>query len=189
MSWYVHNHDYMNITWYELSLFDSMMLSENNKQSENHKENESENDIFRQFFEIHQIWAESFYMLTWKQNHEIFVVMMKNIEKIFESKSYADSCFFVSEEYHNLIDVFEKQKTDELISHWKKYDIEIDLKSEKILSFEFLYDMSWNELQILWQYLNEHLAKNFIWSSHSSFAFLILFAKKLNRELQFCIDY
>ena len=42
---------------------------------------------------------------------------MKNIEKILESKLYADSCFFVSKEYHNLIDVFEKQKTDELISH------------------------------------------------------------------------
>ena len=47
LSWYVHNHDYTNMTWYELSLSDSMMLSENNKQSENHKKNEFENDIFR----------------------------------------------------------------------------------------------------------------------------------------------
>ena len=29
---------------------------------------------------------------------------MKNIEKIFESKSYADSYFFISEKYHNLIE-------------------------------------------------------------------------------------
>ena len=56
-------------------------------------------------------------MLTQKQDHKIFAVMMKNIEKIFELKSYADSCFFVFEEYYNLIDVFERQKTDKLISH------------------------------------------------------------------------
>ena len=31
--------------------------------------------------------------------------------------------------------------------------------------------------------------KDFIQSSHFSFAFLILFAKKSDRELQFCIDY
>ena len=52
LSWYVHDYDYMNMTWYELSLSDSMMLSENNKQSENHEKNEFENDIFRQFLEI-----------------------------------------------------------------------------------------------------------------------------------------
>ena len=37
--------------------------------------------------------------------------------------------------------------------------------------------------------MNEHLVKNFIQSSHSSFAFLILFAKKSDEELWFCIDY
>ena len=75
--------------------------------------------------------------------------MMKDIEKIFESKSYADSHLFVFEEYHDLIDVFERQKADELISHQKEYDIEIDLKSEKTLSFESLYDMSQDKLQML----------------------------------------
>ena len=66
LSWYVHDHDYTNMTWYELSLSNSMMLSENNKQSENHEKNESENNIFKQFLEIHQIQAELFYMLTQK---------------------------------------------------------------------------------------------------------------------------
>ena len=88
--------------------------------------------------------------------------MIKNIEKTFKSKSYADSHFFVSEEYHNLIDVFERQKADKLTSHQKEYNIRIDLKSEKILNFESLYDMSQNKLQMLQQYLNEHLVKNFI---------------------------
>ena len=42
---------------------------------------------------------------------------MKDIEKILKSKSYADSHLFISEKYHDLIDVFERQKADELISH------------------------------------------------------------------------
>ena len=67
--------------------------------------------------------------------------MMKNIEKALKSKSYADSQSFVSEEYHDLIDVFERQNADKLLSHQKEYDIEIDLKSEKTSNFEFLYSI------------------------------------------------
>ena len=115
--------------------------------------------------------------------------MMKNIKKALKSKSYADSYFFVFEEYHDLINVFERQKTDKLTSYQKKYNIRINLKSEKILSFESLYDMSQNKLQMLQQYLNKHLAKNFIQSSCSSFVSSVLFAKKSDKKLQFCIDY
>ena len=139
-----------------------MMLSENNKQSENHEENEFENDIFRQSLEICQIQAESFYMLTQKQDHEIFAVTMKDIKKILKSKSYADSCFFVSEKYHDLIDVFKRQNVNKLLFHQKEYDIEIELKSEKTSNFESLYSMSQEKLQVLQQYFDEHLAKKFI---------------------------
>ena len=75
--------------------------------------------------------------------------MMKDIEKALKSKSYADSQSFISEEYHDLIDVFKRQHTDELFSHQKEYDIEIELKSEKNLNFKFLYSMSQKKLQVL----------------------------------------
>ena len=74
---------------------------------------------------------------------------MKNIEKALKLKLYADSQLFVSEKYHDLIDVFEKQHTDKLLSHQKEYDIEIELKSEKTFNFDFLYSMSQKKLQIL----------------------------------------
>ena len=67
---------------------------------------------------------------------------MKNIEKALKLKSYADLQSFVFEKYYDLIDVFERQNADKLLSHQKKYNIEIELKSEKILNFEFLYSMS-----------------------------------------------
>ena len=66
---------------------------------------------------IYQIWAESFYMLAWKQDHEIFTIIMKNIEKVLKSKSYADLWLFVSKKYHDLIDVFKRQNTNKLLSH------------------------------------------------------------------------
>src|SRR5436190_24076594 len=111
---------------------------------------------------------------------------MKNIEKALKSKSYADSQSFVSEEYHDLIDVFERQHVNKLLSHQKKYDIEIELKSEKNLNFRSLYNMSQEELQVLQQYLDEHLAKKFIQLSCSLFVFSVLFVKKSDRELCFC---
>ena len=66
---------------------------------------------------------------------------MKNIEKVFKLKSYVNSWSIVFEEYHDLIDVFKRQNVNKLSSHWEKYNIEIDLKLEKILNFEFLYNM------------------------------------------------
>ena len=134
LSWYVHDHNYMNLIQYELLLSSSTMLSENNKYAS---------------LEICQIWAELFYMLAWKWDHEIFMIIMKDIEKVLELKSYADSWSFVSEKYHDLIDVFERQHANELLSHWEKYDIEINLKLEKILNFEFLYSMLQEKLQVL----------------------------------------
>ena len=87
---------------------------------------------------------------------------MKNIEKTLELKSYADSHFFVFEEYHDLINVFERQKTDELTSHQKKYNIRIELKLKKTSNFEFLYNMFQEKLQMLQQYFNKHFTKKFI---------------------------
>ena len=68
----------------------------------------------------------------------------------------------ISEEYHDLIDVFEKWEADKLAPHHEEYDIKIELKSEKMLNFESLYNMSREELQVLQQYLNEQLEKKFI---------------------------
>ncbi len=117
------------------------MLSVDNKWSQSHEEMLSENNKHVSL-EICQIQAESFYMLTQKQDHEIFTIIMKDIEKALKLKSYADSQSFVPEEYHNLIDIFERQNADELLLYWEEYDIEIDLKSEKTPNFESLYSMS-----------------------------------------------
>src|SRR5438045_8665848 len=110
---------------------------------------DSKKDFFRTSLEICQISAESFYMLARKQDHEIFAVIMKDIEKTLKSKTYIDSQFFISKELHDIINTFEKQHVDKLALHHENHDFKIELKSEKTTSFGLLYGMSCNELMIL----------------------------------------
>ena len=49
--------------------------------------------------------------------------------------------------------------------------------------------MSHNEAQELCHYLDENLSKEFIWVSHSEFAAPVLFVKKPEGGLCFCVDY
>src|SRR5947207_12963405 len=115
-------------------------------QSESH---DSKKDFFRTSLEICQISTESFYMLARKQDHKIFAVIMKDIKKALKSKTYVDSQFFISKEFHDIINTFEKQHADKLASHHENHDFKIELKSEKTPSFESLYEMSCDELMIL----------------------------------------
>jgi hypothetical protein len=52
-----------------------------------------------------------------------------------------------------------------------------------------LYNLSEEELQLMKKYLKEHLNKNFIESSIAFYASSILFAKKSDNELRFCVNY
>ena len=88
-------------------------------------------------------------MLAWKWDHEIFIIIMKNIKKILESRKYINSWLLISEKYYDLLDMFEKKNTNKLLSHRERYDIRIELESEKTLNFDFLYNISWEELQVL----------------------------------------
>ena len=67
---------------------------------------------------------------------------MKDIKKALKSKLYTNSQLFVSKEYHDLINIFKRQNIDELLLHQKKYDIRIELKSEKNFNFDSLYNIS-----------------------------------------------
>src|SRR5437762_9540657 len=110
---------------------------------------DSKKDFFRTSLEICQISIKSFYMLTRKQDHKIFAVIMKDIKKALKSKTYVDSQLFISEELHDIINTFEKQHVNKLVSHCENHDFKIELKSEKTSSFESLYEISHDELMIL----------------------------------------
>ncbi len=105
-------------------------------------------------------------------------------------KKLTDSRLIISVEYHDFLDVFFKEKADELLSH-RKYDHRIELKEGNKSRHEYasLYNMSEEELVLMKQYLQEHLNKGFIQSSTASYASSVLFVKKSDEELRFCVNY
>jgi hypothetical protein len=101
-----------------------------------------------------------------------------------------DSKSVVLFEYHDFLNVFSKEKADILSSH-KKHDHRIKLEKDHEFDHEYasLYSLSEEELLLIKKYLKEHLNKSFIESSTASYVSLILFAKKSEDELRFCVNY
>jgi len=94
----------------------------------------------------------------------------------------------LSSKYHDYLDVFDRAMTDQLLSH-RFYDHKIELIDEKTSSRSHLYHMSDYKLQKMKNYLIKHLNKGFISFSSASYASLILFVKKKDGSLRFCVDY
>ncbi len=94
----------------------------------------------------------------------------------------------LSSKYHDYLDVFDWAMTDQLPSH-RFYDHKIELTGEKTSSRSRLYHMSDYKLQKMKNYLIKHLNKDFIFSSSASYTSLILFIKKKDNSLYFCINY
>jgi hypothetical protein len=118
---------------------------------------------------------------------------MKNLKiqlKKQDSNTMTDLKSVVSFEYHDFLDVFFKKKADVLSSH-RKHDYRIELEKDHEIDHEyaFLYNLSEEELQLVKKYFKEHLDKEFIESSTASYASSILFAKKSDDELRFCVNY
>jgi hypothetical protein len=142
--------------------------------------------------EIHSIAIVSFNILSRQKDVKIFVVFMKDLEiqlKKQDNSTVIDSKSIISSEYHDFLDVFFKEKADILSSH-RKHDHRIELKKDHESEHEYasLYNLSKNELLLIKKYLKEHLDKEFIESSTASYASLILFAKKSDDELRFCVN-
>src|SRR6266536_998312 len=87
--------------------------------------------------------------------------------------------------------VASKTESDKLAPHCS-YDHQIELEkdaSTSDLKFYPLYYMLSEELEVVKKYLVENLDKGFIKSSQAPFVAPVLFTKKPDRSLCFCIDF
>lgn len=140
---------------------------------------------------IATIGAAPFNLLTRRKDVEIFAVSLKDVEYEMakRKKTVTNPKLVVPEEYHDFLDVFSKQDADRLPPH-RKYDHKIELmEGREAPSKAPLYRMSEQELELVKTYLKEHLDKGFIAASTAPFASPILFAKKPDGGLRFCVDY
>jgi hypothetical protein len=108
----------------------------------------------------------------------------QNNNKVIDSKSV------MSSKYHDFLNVFFKKKADILSSH-RKHDHRIELEKDHESDHEYalLYNLAKEELLLIKKYLKEHLDKDFIEFSTAFYASSILFAKKSDDELRFCVNY
>lgn len=93
--------------------------------------------------------------------------------------------------YQGYRDVASKAESNKLAPH-RAYDHKIELEkgaSTSDLKFHPLYRMSTEELEVVKKYLVENLDKGFIEPSQAPFAAPVLFVKKPDGSLRFCIDY
>ncbi len=90
--------------------------------------------------------------------------------------------------YHDYLNMFNWVMIDQLSFH-HFYDHKIKLINEEIFLWSRLYQMFNHKLQKIKKYLINHLNKEFIFFSFTSYVSLILFIKKKDESLRFCINY
>ena len=143
--------------------------------------------VFRHV-DIFMIEISLFTYLCWKKSYVIDVITLQNIQKAFSIKKKSDSVIIFSDCWKHQLDVFDYKAVNELSLHCL-YNHKISLQTEKTLSFDTLYSMFCDELLMCKKYLKNNLKKDFIRLSKSQAAVSVLFIKKLENELQFCINY
>ena len=113
---------------------------------------------------------------------------LEDIEKALESKPYIDPLTKLPPPLHDIAELFDSRKADELPPH-RDSDFEFHLKPGMSPPAGPLYSMSQDELRVLQKFLNKNLTKGFIRASSSPAAAPVLFAKKPGGGLCFCMDY
>ena len=92
-------------------------------------------------------------------------------------------------QYWDFADVFSKVASDKLPLHKEKVDHDIVLEADNNLLPSPLYSMSLEQLELVKEYLKDHLYKGFIVPSDAPYASPVLFAKKPGGGWRFCVDY
>ncbi len=105
-----------------------------------------------------------------------------------ENKKNIDFKLIILTKYHDFLNVFSKKKVD-ILSFHKNHDHRIKLEENKTHKYALLYNMLNEELLLIKKYLQKQLNKEFIKANIAFYISLILFAKKSDEELRFCVNY
>ncbi|MBW0517526.1 hypothetical protein O181_057241, partial [Austropuccinia psidii MF-1] len=89
--------------------------------------------------------------------------------------------------YNQYLDVFSKVKAEKLPPH-RACDHHIELEG-LLPPVGVIYSLSNQESETLWAYISENVEKGFISPSSSSTGAPVLFVKKKDGGLHFCVDY
>ena len=122
-----------------------------------------------------------------KELHLSATITSEELEAYQQSKN-VDLTTLLPERYQEYLHAFSKKETNTLLKHGPQ-DHTIHLKEGAQAPAFTLYSMSYNKAQELCCYLDENLSKGFIRVSCSESAASVLFVKKPEGGLHFCVDY
>ena len=91
-------------------------------------------------------------------------------------------------DYHEFTDVFSKTRASAPAPH-RPYNLKIELEEGTSPPFGPIYSLSQSELKSLREFLDEHLAMDFICPSRSPGRALVLFIRKKDGSLCLCVDF
>ena len=142
------------------------------------------------------ISGNGFLLNTRQQGIELFSISIDGLDRMIKDRTQEqvpDSALEPLEQrvpqfLHYCLDFFSKEKLDTLPPH-RSIDHKIKLTEENTLGFCHLNKHSLAELTSIRDYLTDNLAKGFIVPSKAPFASLVLFVRKADRSLRFCVDY
>ena len=131
---------------------------------------------------IATVWCEGAKMLAIRPYKREPSVKVGNVLMLVTEPSW------IPTKYQVFTKVFSKKKVNELPAH-RMHNHAINLKGIRDPPFGPLYNLSGNELKVLWDYLADNLVKSFIQVLTSPLGVPILFVKKKDGTLQLCINY
>ena len=96
--------------------------------------------------------------------------------------------FIVFKKLKTLLKIFSKKLFNNFNTH-NQIEHFINLLSEKLFKKDLIYNISYNELAAIKNYLNNAFKKNWIRFSNNQIDSSMLFIKKINNSLRLYIDY
>ena len=85
--------------------------------------------------------------------------------------------------------LFKKEIDMFALLQYKSWDYKILLMIEISLKVEPIYTLFYTKLEILRNYLDKNLKKDFIWKAKTIIEFFILFVPKKDEKLRFYVNY
>jgi predicted aspartyl protease len=150
----------------------------------------------RAHLDIKMISSNGFMLNARQQGIELFSITLDGLDRMIEDRKQEQQPVepeeFLEDKvpstYHSRLAFFSKQKSDTLAPH-RSIDHKIELTGDNTLGFCHLNKHSIEELETMRDYLTANLQKGFVVTSKAPFASPVLFARKSDGSLRFCVDY
>ncbi|KAK6581227.1 hypothetical protein PZA11_005918 [Diplocarpon coronariae] len=144
---------------------------------------------------ICEISANAFHYNMKRKETEFFQTSIYKVDRILKERYEPENPDVeklindrLPKQYRSLRQAFSKRDADTLPPH-RYYNHKIQLEGPLPDAYSPLYRQSTKELKVIKEYLLKNLDKGFIETSTSPFASPVLFVKKADGSLRFCIDY